>query len=119
MQGLLAKETPLGNITGLGPLADISNSPSLFASVLSGAIGLMTIVAAIWFLFNLITGAISIISAGGDKAAMEEARRKITVGFIGIVVVIAAIFIMDLVATFLGVPNILNVTAMLDLVSPK
>ena len=68
----------------------------------------MTIIAIIWFAFVLITGAIGMMGAGGDKQAMESARKRITSGLIGLVVVIAAIFILDLVGTLFGIPNILN-----------
>ena len=66
-------------------------------------IGVMTVVAIIWFLFTLITGAISIIGSGGDKQALESARKKITTGVIGLVVVIASIFILDLIGTIFGI----------------
>ena len=82
---------------------------AVFAKFISNVIGVLTIVAIIWFVFVLITGAISWISAGGDKNAVEGARKKITNGIIGLVITIAAIFIIDLIGTFLGIPNILDI----------
>lgn len=120
MKHLIAqRQYNLGPINGIGPLGDPQmEGPSLFARLLSGVIGFLTIIAALFFIFQLITGAIAIISAGGDKGALENARNKLTTGVIGIIVVIAAIFIVDLVATFLGIPNILDIQSMIDLISP-
>ncbi len=92
----------LGNPTGTGIEG--------FAKFISSAIGLMTIIAIIWFVFNFIIGAIGIISAGGDKAQLESSRKKIVSSIIGLVVVVAAIFIIRLIGFLLGIPNILNLS---------
>lgn len=113
------KQYNLGDINGIGPLGTPgSDAPSLFAKFLSSAIGLMTVIAFIWFLFLLITGAIAFMTAGGDKMALENARKRITTGLIGLVIVIAAIFIMDLIATLLGIPAILDVGNWIEKLSP-
>ncbi len=91
------------------------DAPSIFSNFLSGAIGLMTVIASIWFVFNFLIGAIGIITAGGDKAKVESARNKITTGIIGIVVVIAAIFIIQLLGSLFGLEDIiLNPTELLN-----
>ena len=56
-----------------------------------------------WFIFILITGAIAYMNAGGDKAAVEEAKKKITTGLIGITLVVAAMFIADLLGYIVGI----------------
>lgn len=83
-------------------------APQVFNKFISGVIGIMTIIAAIWFTFILITGAISMISSGGDKVSLENARKKIANGLIGLVVVIASIFLIRLVGKILGFDIILN-----------
>jgi hypothetical protein len=102
----------LGPIRGFGRLGLEGESGTgavgTFSKFISSAIGLMTIIAIIWFTFVLITGAIGMISAGGDKQAMESARKRITSGLIGLVVIIAALFIIDLIGNLIGIPNILN-----------
>ena len=62
----------------------------------------------------IITGSIGIISSGGDKAALESARKRITTGVIGFVVVVAAIFIVQLIGRLIGIPNILDLPALLE-----
>ncbi|MCJ7805263.1 hypothetical protein MUP46_01325 [Patescibacteria group bacterium] len=106
---------PSGGFTGFGPLGNPGNNAvGVFSKFLTSAIGLMTIIAIIWFVFVLITGAIGMISAGGDKQALEGARKKISTGLIGLVIVITAIFIVDLVGTLIGIPNILNISQLFN-----
>ncbi len=95
-------------LSGIGTLGQPGNGVELFTKFISAAIGLMTIIAIIWFIFVLITGAIGMISSGGDKAALENSRKRISNGLIGLVVVIVAIFLVDLIGNLLGIKNILN-----------
>ena len=96
-------QADFGNLSGFGPLGNPQGSgASAFSSFISTAIGLMTIVAGIWFIFTFFIGAIGIISAGSDKQALESSRKKITTGIIGFVVVVAAVFLVDLISTLLG-----------------
>ena len=110
---------PIGPpINGPGPLGTPgTGATTLFDTFLSSVIGVMTIVAGIWFLFQVFTGAIAIISSKGDKQALEAAKKKITTGLIGIVIVVAAIFLVDLVGTILGV-DFLSPGAFVDTISP-
>ncbi len=87
-------------------VADFSDP---FMSIISISIGILTIVAGIWFIFKLITGALGIMAAGADKGKMAEARANITYGLVGFVLVVAAIFIAQIVSTILGV-NFLDIT---------
>jgi hypothetical protein len=117
MNKLIAQqEIPLGPpISGLGPLGNPgANAPSLFNRFFTGLIGIMTAIAAIWFVILILTGAIGIITSSGDKGAMETARGRITTGLIGLVVVISAIFIIDLVGKLLGIDYILDPGAFIN-----
>lgn len=100
-----------GTFEGFGPLgkvgADLDKAFQLFFDVLSAIVGIMTIVAAIWFVFQFLIGAIQIISSGGDKTKMQEASTRITHAVIGIVVVIGAIFFISLIGSLTGL-NILG-----------
>lgn len=118
MRNLLAqKEIPLGKpFKGFGPLGleQGQDAPTVFTNFISSIIGLLTIIAIIWFVFLLIMGAIGIISSGGDKTALETSRKRITTGLIGFIVVIAAIFIIDLIGNLIGIPSILDLPALLE-----
>lgn len=119
MKTLAATTIDFGTFSGFGRLGDtskIGNGINIFSNVISTAVGIMTIVAFIWFVFNLIMGAIGIMTAGGDKAQLENSRKKITNGVIGLIVVIAALFIVQLVGTLLGI-DILNLPLLFGQVS--
>lgn len=95
-------------IYGLENSTAQNSAPTVFNSFLSKTIGVITIVGFIWFLFILITGALGIMGSGSDKAAAEAARKKISTGLIGLVVLVAAIFLFRLVGQILGIENIGN-----------
>jgi hypothetical protein len=105
----LIADIQLGPLEGVGHLGKPgTNAPGLFSSTLSKIIGVITVVGFIWFTFQVIFGAIRIITSGGDKASVESARKQITTGVIGVVVMVSGIFIVSLVGQLLGIPNILN-----------
>lgn len=112
------KIAPSGGFTGIGTLGKPSNGGAFldFSKIISMAIGVMTLVAFIWFAFVLITGAISIIGSGGDKQAFESAKKRITNGIIGLVIVVASIFLLDLIGMIIGV-DYLNVFDLLNCIT--
>jgi ABC-type phosphate transport system permease subunit len=102
-----------------GPLGTPgTNAPSLFNKILSSMVGLITIIAFVYFMFTLITGAIGIITAGGDKVKLETSQKRLTTGIIGVIVVIAALFIADLIATLLGIPDFLDPGGVISNLTP-
>lgn len=111
---------PNGGFTGFGRLGleqgGASGALGTFTSFVSSAIGLMTIIAFIWFVFNFLIGAIGIMIAGGDKQKLENSRQKIVNGIIGIVVVISAMAIISLIGYIFGV-DILNLPALFSKVT--
>jgi len=112
---------PPGGFKGFGTfgLEGISSDTAgvVFGILISRIVGVITIVAFIWFLFIFITGAISIIGAGSDKQALETAKKKITTGLIGLVVTVAAIFIVRFVGSFLGIENFLSPAKLIEQVT--
>lgn len=72
-------------------------------SIISGLIRLSLVVAAIVFFFILVVGGIQWIVSGGDKAATEAARNRITAALVGLVIVFAAWAIIQLIETFFGI----------------
>lgn len=101
----------LGKLEGIGPLGlegiSASCAPGRFTLYLTGAIGLMTVIAAIWFTFNFIIGAIGIMTSGGDKGKVETSRSRITTGVIGLVIVLSAVFVVQLFGSLIGLDKII------------
>ncbi len=75
--------------------------------VISGVIGFLTMIAALWFIFQFITAGFQWISAGGDKNDTTAARDKITNSLIGLVIVVIAWAIIGVIGSMLGL-SILN-----------
>ncbi len=71
--------------------------------IISAAIRLTVVVAAIVFFFILVIGGIRWIASGGDKAQTEAARNQITAALVGLVIVFAAWAIVALINTFFHV----------------
>ncbi|QLG69921.1 MAG: hypothetical protein CH104c_0690 [Candidatus Woesebacteria bacterium] len=112
---LIAADIPLSpneGFKGFGRLgleqSNPETAPTIFNSFISGVIGVLTIVAGLWFIFVFVSGAIAMISSGGDKGALESARKRIFNALIGLVVVVASIFLIELVGKILGISLILN-----------
>lgn len=70
--------------------------------IISGLIKIVLIVAALVFFFMLIIGGIQWMTSGGDKAATEAARGRITAALVGLVIVFAAYAIVQLINTLFG-----------------
>lgn len=111
--------TPLGDIEGLGFLGSKDTTPfkkaTMLGDVLSTVIGVLTVVAGLWFIIQFFIGAFSLITAGGDKTATENAQKRLTNSVIGLVIVIAAIFLIDLIGNILGIDILDPVTFLISL----
>lgn len=115
MEKLLA-QTPLRYIggEGLGPFGNIGKDLSgtgvgggttaleKVTGAISSIIGIMTVAAGIWFLFQFLIGGFFWMSSGGDKAKLHEARERITNAFIGLLIVVAGWSILALAGQFFG-----------------
>lgn len=124
-ENLLADVTlgRLGGLEGFGPFAnlDLTNitaSAGAFSTIVSNLIGLMTVVAGLWFLFSFIAGAFGFSSAGGDTEKMNKATSRITSALTGLAVVVLAYALISLIGRFLGF-DILNPQDVIKLLSPK
>lgn len=102
----------LGNIggAGLGPFSNLGSAGAAaqaFTKTISSIIGIITIAATIWFMFQLFIGGVGWLASGGDKTKLEGARSRITNAFIGLIIVVAAWGIIALMGQFLGGYDIL------------
>lgn len=112
---------PSGGFRGFGPLGLEElrglDAPTVFTKFISMAIGLMSIVAIIWFVFLVIIGGYGYMAAGGDKAKIEKAQKTITSGLIGLAITVFAVFIIKLIGSLLGINLILSVTGLLGTIT--
>lgn len=88
---------PLGNIPGLDPAV------AMFNKVMSLLIGIITIGAGLWFTFHILIAGFTWLTAAGDKTKAEKAQKTLTDSVIGLVIVVAAVFIARLIGDLLGI----------------
>lgn len=114
-------ENPFGPIAGF--LCNFINTPGNVAgntekvgvrlnTTLGALIGFITIIAALWFIIQIIVAGIQFIGSGGDKHNLESARDKIIWSFVGLLIIVLAWVIAGLIGKILGI-NILNPGSML------
>lgn len=122
MHHLLAQNVTLGpvggNGEGLGPFGNLGATGTSTSGIngitnyISAIIGALTVVAAIWFLFNILFGGYQWMSSGGDPKKIGEARDHITHAFIGMVIVVGSWSLIAVVGQFFGF-NTLNPAAII------
>lgn len=101
-------QTTIGNITGIGLYGStVTGNPTTAASqlslLISNTIGIMTIIAGIYFLFQLILSGFRWIAAGGDKQVVQEAQKRISNSLIGLIVVVISYVFLGIVGFIFGV----------------
>lgn len=116
-------DIPLGPFRGFGPLGlegkDVGAAPGIFNQFISSTVGVISIIAFVWFIFLLVSGAYGIMGSGADKEKIQSSRARITNAIIGIVVLVAALFIIDIIGSLIGIPNILNPAELIQKIGPK
>lgn len=85
---------------GQGTTETGGQSVGILIGNLIGGIFIFSFILAFFF---LLTGGISWITAGGDKAQLEAARNKIIHALMGLIVVGAGWAVFTLVGQFLGI----------------
>ncbi len=81
--------------------------------ILSTVIGFLTIFAGLYFMINFIVGGINLSTAGGDTNKVEDAKKRMTNGALGLIIVVASYSIIYIIGTVLGI-DILNLSATIE-----
>lgn len=87
----------------LGDTLNSQSGNSFLQSLLPAVIGLLFVIGAVVFLFIFIIGAISWMTAGGDKAKVEAARGRLSSAIIGLILLLISYAIIGLIENFFGV----------------
>jgi len=105
--GVVFAASPTIAIKPSGPWINLGNLT--IGSIVSGAITLILIGAALVFFFMLVIGGIQWMTAGGDKEKAAGARGQLTSALIGLTIVFVAWAIIQLINTLFGI-DIFNLT---------
>jgi hypothetical protein len=108
-----AETINVGGIKGIGPFgfetAGVSGveTQTQLSRILSTIIATLTVVGGLAFVIFFTLGGLKWLTAGGDKAKVSEAQAQMTQGVIGLVAIVAGLFITGIVGGVLGI-DILN-----------
>lgn len=103
----------VGAIKGIGPfgfenetVSDVTTK-SQFGSIFSMVVTTFTVIGGLAFAIFFTLGGLKWLTAGGDKTKVQEAQNQMTQGVIGLVAIVAGLFITGLIGRVLGI-DILN-----------
>ena len=77
--------------------------------IIASAITLLIAVAGIIFFFMLVFGGIRYLTVGGDEKAAQEARRSLTNAAVGLIIIVAAFLIAQLLFAVFGLNTLVDV----------
>jgi len=102
-----------------GPGVQVSgDGVSQAEKIISNIIGVLTVFAVIWFVIQIMLAGYAFITTDGDEKKMEQARKRLTEGVIGLTLVVVALGFGSLIARVAGLGNVFNLTEMFGLLSP-
>jgi len=87
-----------------------SDSPTTLENLITAVFGFLTIAAGLAFLIYFMVGALQWVTAGGDASKVDGAKKYMTNGAIGMIIIAAAYSITWIVGKVLGL-DILNPAA--------
>lgn len=104
-------------LTGPG-IVPTGDSTTQLEKIISGVIGVLTIVAFIYFAIQIILAGYSFVSSQGEASKLEAARNRLTNGILGIVVVVIAFGLTAFLANLLGIKNVFNLSGFINSIKP-
>lgn len=100
-----------------GSAASAVNATANLENFISAIIGLLTILAGLFFIVYFLLAAFKWITAGGDSGKVSKARDQIIQGIIGLILIVAAYSVVGLIGTVLGLDLLHPGTAIMSLVN--
>lgn len=89
--------------TGALKTFETEGGGSFLKTYLPNAIGLLFVAGTVFFMFMMLFGAVQWIVSGGDKAAIESARGRITSALVGVIILFSTFAIIKIIETFFGI----------------
>lgn len=102
-------------LKGPGIVPDLESPGIPVENLISQIIGVLTIVGAIFFIFQIIFAGYAMISSQGDPKKIEVARSRLTNGILGLTIVVVALGVGAFIATLLGIRDPLNIQNILPI----
>lgn len=110
---LYAFGSGFGNISLQNPFPGLTpgnpNDPKGFAVLLNNVVSMIVALASIALFVYLMAGGFQYITAGGDKVAVDNAKKTITHAITGIVIMSAAFVLVNILGAVLGRSSIFSI----------
>lgn len=109
IKSALAADIDVGNIKGIGPFGFETNpvtgaeTKTQLGTILSTIVTTLTVVGGLAFVIYFTLGGLKWLTAGGDKTKVQEAQTQMTQGVIGLVAIVAGLFVVGIVGGVLGI----------------
>ncbi|MDP2874507.1 MAG: hypothetical protein Q8N84_04425 [bacterium] len=84
------------------PIANLGDSAGGFSKLLNNVISMIVALASIALFAFLLMGGFQFITAGGDKAQIDGAKKTITNAVIGIIIMSVAFLLVKILGAVLG-----------------
>ncbi len=94
---------PLGFDNPINSLFTERTSTQRFDRILSVSIGVMTVIAGIWFMIQIFLAGIEWLSSSGEKQAIQNAQKKIVNSVIGLLIVVISYGLMLTIGYIFGI----------------
>jgi hypothetical protein len=99
------------SFTGIGTLGIVKDTGEgvfgQFEGIISVILGVLTVSAGLWFIFQLFGGALQWLSSGGEKQALQNAQKRIVNAIVGLFLVVFSYVLIALIGHIFGL-NILS-----------
>lgn len=107
-------DTPAGTYE---PGTDVFSTGNTIERIISNGVGALTMIASIMFMIYFFIGALIWATAGSDEGKVETAKKQMTNGAIGLIIVVLAYGIISVLGNFVGL-DILNPATLLPSLGP-
>ncbi len=115
-QGILPPTS--SSYTNIGTGGDGKPNPiANLVNFLSNLIGILTILAGLFFIVYFVMGAFGWVTAAGDSGKVEKARNKMVQGFLGLVVIVISYSLIGVISKVIGV-DLINLETTIRSVLP-
>lgn len=83
------------------PKLPVPTNPSETTPLISSIVRFIVVIAGLFTLWQFLMGGLGYITAGGDKAKIQEAQQKIIMSILGMVIIAASFLIIGIVSQLL------------------
>ena len=94
-------------LRGIGSIGLENTNPDqggkMLAKVLSNVIGVLTLVAALWFLIQIVIAGYNFITSQGDSQKIQQTQQRIINSIIGLALVVFSVGFLSLIGHLLQI----------------